>query len=138
MTVVVVVTAAVLVAAGLVAARRRWTVALVRGGSMSPTFADGERVLAERRRAYRVGEVVVFRPRLAYRHPGDPRWRIKRVAAVAGDPLPDWLAGPGFPPAVPPGHLVVSGDNPRSQDSRQLGFIATAAVAGRVVRQLPG
>ena len=61
------------------------TVATVRGHSMAPAFADGERVLAVRRRHYRPGDVIVFRapgrsdPRLA------PPYRIKRVAAVGGE-----------------------------------------------------
>jgi signal peptidase I len=29
---------------------------------------------------------------------------------------------------VPPGNVVVSGDNPRSQDSRQLGYIDSQAI----------
>ena len=62
----------------------------------------------------------------------DPAWRIKRVTAVAGDPAPDWAAGP----TVPPGCLVVDGDNPVSQGSRQLGYVRAAQVLG-AVRGLP-
>jgi signal peptidase I len=113
--------------------RSRWTVATVRGGSMAPTLADGQRLLVRRvPRAPRRGEVVVFatRPVAGLARPGDdPPYRVKRVCAVAGDPAPDWVAG-RHDPLVPPGFLVVSGDNPRSQDSRQLGLIDRRAVLG--------
>jgi hypothetical protein len=33
---------------------------------------------------------------------------------------------------VPAGHVVVDGDNPDSQDSRQLGYVPVRAIAGRV------
>jgi signal peptidase I len=116
--------APVLVAAVL--ARRRVVAATVRGSSMAPAFHDGDRVYAVRRPRYRVGDVIVFDV-----GPGTgPGWRIKRVTAVAGDPAPDWPATPG--PTVPPGHLVVEGDNPVSQGSRQLGYIPAARVLGAV------
>jgi signal peptidase I len=124
---------ALAVVAGLVVVRRRFTTATVRGTSMTPTFADGTRVLAARRAEYRPGEVIVFRIRRTARH--DLRWRIKRVAAVPGDPVPSWM--PDEAATVPPGHLLVTGDNPRSQDSRELGYIPYARIAGRVVRVLP-
>jgi signal peptidase I len=112
----------------LVVLRRRYVVARVWGQSMSPTFQDGERVVATRRRQYRVGDVIVFRPRSAAT---DVAWRIKRIAAVAGDPVPAWLATDH--PVVPAGRVVVVGDNTgRSEDSRQLGYIDLANVAGAV------
>jgi signal peptidase I len=99
-------------------------VATVVGSSMTPTFHDGDRVYAFRRARYRVGDVIVF----AVGSPGPgPDWRIKRVTAVAGDPAPDWAGG-----VVPPGCLVVEGDNPVSQGSRQLGYIPTGSVLGAV------
>jgi signal peptidase I len=97
-----------------------WIRVIVRGNSMSPTLRDGQRLLARRlRRDPRRSEVIVFRvsdDQLPH--------RIKRVAAVAGDPLPDWLT-PVLPdvPHVPAGYVAVAGDNPRSQDSRQLGLV---------------
>ncbi|MGW4798937.1 S26 family signal peptidase [Nonomuraea sp. NPDC004297] len=97
-----------------------WVRVIVRGDSMSPTFRDGRRLLARRlRRDPRRHEVIVFRvadERLPH--------RIKRVVAVAGDPLPGWLV-PALPEVshVPAGQVVVAGDNPRSQDSRQLGLV---------------
>jgi signal peptidase I len=133
----------------LVVLRRRYVVARVWGHSMSPTFQDGERVVATRRRQYRVGDVIVFRPQSAAslsevrvaEPPArggapdvtatDVAWRIKRIAAVAGDPVPAWLATDH--PVVPPGRVVVAGDNTgHSEDSRQLGYIDVAAVAGAV------
>jgi signal peptidase I len=119
----------------LVALRRHYTIATVVGRSMSPTFTDGQRVVARRRRHYRVGDVIIFRPpgRVVVR--GDPAWRIKRVAAVAGDPIPAWLrdAVPADT-VVPPCCVVVVGDNARSQDSRQLGYVDTAHIAGTTAR----
>ncbi len=123
----------VLLALAVLVVRRRFTIATVRGISMTPTFADGTRVLAVRRAEYRPGEVIVFRIRRTARR--DLKWRIKRVAAGPGDPVPSWM--PGGAGAVPPGHVLVSGDNPRSQDSRELGYIPHARIAGRVVRVLP-
>jgi len=112
----------------LVVLRRRYVVARVWGHSMSPTFHDGERVVATRRRHYRVGDVIVFRPRAAAT---DVAWRIKRIAAVAGDPVPAWLETDH--PVVPAGRVVVAGDNTgHSEDSRQLGYIDIAGVAGAV------
>ncbi|WP_328453057.1 S26 family signal peptidase [Amycolatopsis sp. NBC_00438] len=123
-----VVVVAVVVVVLVVLLRRRYVVARVRGHSMSPTFHDGERVVATRRRHYRVGDVIVFRPRHAA---GDVAWRIKRIAAVAGDPVPDWLETDH--PVVPAGRVVVVGDNTgHSQDSRQLGYIEISGVAGAV------
>lgn len=112
----------------LVVLRRRYVVARVWGHSMSPTFHDGERVVATRRRNYHVGDVIVFRPRSTAT---DVAWRIKRIAAIAGDPVPDWLAADH--PVVPAGRVVVVGDNAgHSEDSRQLGYIDLASVAGAV------
>ncbi|MEU6711431.1 S26 family signal peptidase [Nonomuraea sp. NPDC046802] len=106
-----------------------WIRVIVRGNSMSPTLRDGQRLLARRlRRDPRRREVIVFRvadEQLPH--------RIKRVVAVAGDPLPDWLV-PALPDVshVPAGHVAVAGDNARSQDSRQLGLIACRDILGAV------
>jgi signal peptidase I len=106
-----------------------WIRVTVRGNSMSPTLHDGQKLLARRRfRTPRRREVIVFRvpdPELPH--------RVKRVAAIAGDPVPDWLA-PALPgvPCVPAGFVAVVGDNPRSQDSRQLGLIDCRDVVGTV------
>lgn len=108
-----------------------WMRVTVVGNSMSPTLRDGEKRLARRlRRAPRRGEVIVFRV------PDDQLpCRIKRVAAVAGDPVPDWLT-PALPDLarIPAGHVAVVGDNPRSQDSRQLGLVDCHDILGAVPR----
>ncbi|MCR6487844.1 S26 family signal peptidase [Amycolatopsis sp. OK19-0408] len=127
----VVVVVVVLLVVLLVVLRRRYVVARVWGHSMSPTFHDGERVVATRRRHYGVGDVIVFRPRPTA---DDVAWRIKRIAAIAGDPVPGWL--PADDPVVPAGRVVVVGDNTgHSEDSRQLGYIDVASVAGVVAHR---
>jgi signal peptidase I len=125
-------TAAVVACAALARlAGRRWLVVVVRGGSMAPTLRDGQQLLVRRGRGYRRGDIVVFRPPRpdADGAPGDPPYRVKRVAAVAGDAVPPWLDGAG-PSCVPARHLAVSGDNPVSEDSRHYGFVSDDAVLG--------
>jgi signal peptidase I len=130
--------AAVALVAGLAVrlARRRWVVVTVTGSSMAPTLRDGQRLLARRVRDPLVarGAVVVFRlpPHLVPSDDPDRlTLRIKRAAAVADDPLPPayraepWAAGATH---VPRGKLVVAGDNPHSQGSRELGFVDEADV----------
>lgn len=131
--------------------RRRFVVVEVAGTSMAPAFSSGDRVLVRRRagRQIRAGAVVVLP------HPHDEcpawddfarsgsrlagtRWVIKRVAAAQGDPVPesarDAVRGAAI---VPPGMLVVLGDNARSADSRTWGFLPASDVLGDVVRRLP-
>lgn len=114
-------------------AHRRWLLVVVRGGSMAPTLRDGQHLLARRGRGYQRGDVVVFIPPRPDHAPDDddddPRYRIKRIAALAGEPVPPWLAAAG-PPRVPAHHLAVSGDNPVSEDSRHFGFVPEDAVLG--------
>jgi signal peptidase I len=135
----------VLAAAGACAAallgwlRGNWMIAVVRGNSMAPTLGDGQRLLARRVRDGRCarGDIIVFsltEEQLRRDQSEDLPLRIKRVAAVAGEPIPEWL-GPLMQVhdgRVPSGTLVVSGDNPQSQGSRQLGFIDQRRVLGRV------
>jgi signal peptidase I len=127
--------AALAIACALQVALRRWIVVQVRGISMLPTLRDGERLLARRlgpRQPVRRGDLVVFRPRAAPA-PGDPPVLIKRVAAVAGDPVPPWIPDlRASGPWVPAGHVVVHGDNPRCADSRQLGYISRAQVVATI------
>ncbi|WP_223645353.1 S26 family signal peptidase [Corallococcus sp. EGB] len=126
--------AALLVAGAGVAswARRRWMVVAVQGNSMSPTLHDGQRLVArrlDRSNGHARSDIVVFRMPAAQRATlGDEAlpYLVKRVAAVAGDPVPDWARaalGADSQTRVPPGKVVVSGDNAVSQDSRQLGYI---------------
>lgn len=63
---------------------------------------------------------------------------IKRVAALAGDPVPaavrDAVDGAAV---VPAGALVVLSDNLGGTDSRRWGFASADAVIGKVVTKLP-
>jgi signal peptidase I len=107
------------------AIRHTWIVVTVHGESMQPTLQPGQRLVARRRAgvACARGDVIVFA------HParsGDPRHRIKRVAAVAGEPVPPWLGSELT--RVPTGQIVIVGDNPRSEDSRHLGLIDVRSV----------
>jgi signal peptidase I len=128
---------------GLLALRRAFTVVVVAGHSMNPTYRDGDRLLvscrARRgrrgRRALR-GKVVVFRTpeQITAR---DQRWLVKRVVAVPGDPVPaDVQAATGGETVVPPGRFVVLGDNPRSVDSRRFGYVAFDELLGVAARRL--
>jgi signal peptidase I len=131
---------------------RRLASVTVRGRSMEPSYHDGDRVLVRRIRTPATGQVVVVE------QPGvdgqwlDPplsagadntrlsgrRWLIKRVAAVPGEPVPR----AGFPSlaqaeedAVPPGKVVLVGDNRRlSLDSRRIGYFPAERVLGVVAR----
>lgn len=99
------------------------TTARVVGTSMSPTLADGARLLVVRRwcRQPRVGEVIVFaNPRSSQ----EPSHLVKRVVAASLQVSPIDKA------IVPAGHLIVRGDNPHSLDSRQLGPIKVRSVLG--------
>ncbi|GGR08889.1 S26 family signal peptidase [Streptomyces netropsis] len=123
----------------------------VRGSSMEPVYEDGARVLVHRGGRIAVGRVVVLeRPGRGVSWPLPPvdraassravaarQWIIKRVAAAPGDPAPldrmpalDRTAGP----VVPPGRLVLLGDNPKnSYDSRHAGYFPVERVLGTVV-----
>lgn len=136
------------VAGGLGWLRLRWLTVTVAGPSMLPALRPGDRVLVRRTRAGRVqtGQVVVL--------DAESGPIIKRVAAAPGDPVPPGLgavntglgAGPGARGdgvltggRVPPGRLVLLGDNPgRSVDSRQHGYYDAAHLVGVAVRPLPG
>ncbi|GIJ56231.1 S26 family signal peptidase [Virgisporangium aurantiacum] len=131
------------IAAGTVyAVRRRYLVVTVVGPSMTPTFHDGDRVLVRRRDGLRcrTGDVVVLR---APEQPGwrdrPPEWHLKRVAAVAGEPVPaavERACGQPSGSPVPADHLVVLGDNVVSYDSRSWGFLPADRVLGAVLRRL--
>ncbi|MCA2228789.1 GNAT family N-acetyltransferase [Nonomuraea aurantiaca] len=73
--------------------RRGLLVTRVRGGSMLPTYQDGDMLLAVRRgwhRRLRAGDVVVCRLPAGRSLPagGDDPLLVKRIAGVAGDPYP--------------------------------------------------
>jgi signal peptidase I len=139
----------------LVATRQRFVVVTVTGRSMTPALMPGDRVLVRRGARNRLwaGLIVVFgQPRdecpawsgdtaaagARFMMPADgDRWTIKRVAAVQGDAVPE-VARPavGDVVVVPPGMLVVLGDNADSADSRTWGFLPAADVLGVAVRRL--
>jgi len=130
-----VVTAAIVL---VLALRRYLLVLIVEGQSMSPTLRDGQRVLVRRQPArVTVGDIVIFQIPGRSRHPRGQL--IKRVAAVAGDPVPTCVqaavrARPGE--LVPEHSLVVFGDGSHSTDSRDWGYLSDSDVKGVVVRRL--
>jgi signal peptidase I len=114
-------------------ARQRFFMVTVVGPSMLPTLPPGRRVLARRHRGggVRVREVVVIErpPDGGTWAECDRRWMIKRVAAVAGDPVPEVVGVPG---SVPAGFIVVLGDGQSSYDSRHFGLYPVERVLGVV------
>lgn len=127
---------------------------LVQGGSMEPSFYDGERLLVDklsyRFREPRRGEVVVFG------YPKDPRRKfIKRVIGLPGDVVEirnrqlfvngvpvveDYIRGPMYQPygpyTVPEGTIWVLGDNRNnSEDSRfpDVGAVPFERIVGRAL-----
>ncbi|CAL9487756.1 hypothetical protein SUDANB121_03188 [Nocardiopsis dassonvillei] len=146
-------TAALLTAAGIAVAvplglllwLNRTLVAVdVVGQSMEPAFHHGDRVLVRRvpARRLRVGDVAVLgRPDtedlqdLALLVGSLPPWVVKRVAALPGDPVPGSVPAEGG--TVPPGRLVVLGDNTgNSTDSRVWGPVPDDRVLGVVLRRM--
>ncbi|MEV5827997.1 S26 family signal peptidase [Spirillospora sp. NPDC052242] len=135
-----------LAAAGaLLWVRRRYLVATVIGPSMEPTFRPGQRLVVRRVAgdAVRPSDVVVVRDV----EPGTPQASpgrrlgpclIKRVLARSGDDVPRDLipALRDVPePVVPPGRLVLVGDNAdSSHDSRAHGYYLERDVVGKVLR----
>ncbi|RFU43514.1 hypothetical protein DZF91_00790 [Actinomadura logoneensis] len=118
--------------------RRRFTMVRVQGGSMAPTYADGDRLLVHRTTRVRTGDAVVFdNPVTPPGHIPDPPWMVKRVTALPGDPVPADVrpaVSADTNTRVPPGHLVVRGDADRSQDSRHFGYVPAASIIGVVLR----
>lgn len=132
--------AAALVIGAALAARLLLSTVTVRGGSMTPTLLHGDvlLVLRHRRRA-RPGQIVVVqRPdrHTGWNNPaGAAGWYVKRVVAVSGDPVPPWVAGER-PGRVPPGMLVLRGDHPRSEDSKQWGLCPADRMYGVMLLRL--
>jgi signal peptidase I len=131
-------------AAALLWLRGRLFVVTVEGRSMEPFLRAGQRALARRvpRGGVRAGQVVVItRPELgpAAEIVGwDPgRWMVKRAAAVSGDSVPRVLTDTADTPTVPPGRILVLGDNPAvSLDSRTFGPVPAERVMGVVIRRM--
>lgn len=108
----------------------------VRGTSMAPTLHPQDRILVRVGRLPKPGEIVVFRA-------PDPDWDglpwlVKRVAAGPGQALPPDLAAGRLAGEriVRDACVVMRGDNPVSQDSRQLGYVPFDAILGSMLRQL--
>lgn len=130
--------------------RRRFVVVDVVGRSMEPTYHERDTVLVRRTDAATRGAVVVLqRPRAGGWAPvplpaavRSGEWMLKRVVAIAGDPMPKDVAraaGLAHGAPVPAGTLVVLGDNALlSVDSRRWGPVPRERVLGVVVRRLPG
>ncbi|MGK5545640.1 S26 family signal peptidase [Streptomyces sp. URMC 127] len=122
----------------------------VRGASMEPSYADGDRVLVRRAPALTIGRVVVVErpvPGVGWSHPplspaaggaevASREWLIKRIAAVPGDVVPrDRVPALADVPedTVPGGRLVLLGDNQKvSFDSRRFGYFPVERVLGAV------
>ncbi|MFF3733009.1 ATP-binding cassette domain-containing protein [Streptomyces sp. NPDC002476] len=130
------------------AARKYLLLPDVSGGSMRPTYQDGDRLLAIRApsRLVRRGTVIALRlePAPSDRTDADrsvpdrpaPTCMIKRVAAL-GDERPPPETAPDHPASmdvVPPRHVFVVGDNRTSNwDSRHTGPVPLARLTGIVL-----
>jgi signal peptidase I len=115
------------------AARAALFVVEVRGVSMQPTYADGDRLLAVRRwasRPPRTGDVVVVRAPAAAWRPADPLAGATTVVVKRVVEAPAQTD-------LPPGALWVRGDAADSYDSRRFGAIERRSVLGRVLGRLP-
>jgi signal peptidase I len=129
--------ALVLLAGGFLWLRKRYAVITVRGLSMSPAYAHGDRLLVLRRTRIDAGHCVVFADHRPAGFDGPGGWILKRVAAAPGDPVPLQARTVVRDERVPPGQLVVLGDNPaHSTDSRHFGYVASGRVFGVVLRRL--
>lgn len=126
--------------------RRRFVIVTVTGTSMTPTLQPGDRLVVCRRSIaeLEIGDIVVLRPpRPPYASlPTSPAsrrsssgWKVKRVVALPGDPVPqEAYAATGGLRIVPDGFLIVFGDSDASHDSRRVGLYPAAGVLGVAVR----
>lgn len=110
---------------------------------MAPALQPGDRLLVLRlRRCARVNSIITLRaPPQVQLPPGATAgdWMVKRLVAVSGAPMPSEVVC-GHPTfahtTVPTKSIVVVGDHPESQDSKQWGPIASDLITGVVVRRL--
>ncbi|OPF79078.1 S26 family signal peptidase [Streptomyces antioxidans] len=126
--------------------RRRYLVVTVRGRSMAPGLADGDRLLVRRGAVPRIGQVVVA----STSRKEFPRTGFDGLDESTGDGNPDFLIKRVAPPGswngetathirgeVRSGEYYLLGDNlPVSLDSRQLGTFSADEVVGVVRRRL--
>ncbi|MFE5797966.1 S26 family signal peptidase [Streptomyces sp. NPDC056503] len=130
----------------LVLLRRFLSRLRINGPSMMPALRDGQRVLVLRSgpARLRTGRIVVVAPPEGLVRPrrgADPAARpplvVKRVAALAGEPVPPEVcaaAGVAEGSLVPPGRVALLGDNPAfSTDSRFWGLLPVSSVVGVVL-----
>lgn len=126
--------------------RKRFAVIRVVGPSMEPAVKSGRAVIVQRCARPEVGDIVVVeRPDLLTtpaswvspplsRRLKDTRWLVKRVVAGPGDSVPTEVRAAANTTVVPPGVVVLLGDNAEvSYDSRQAGFFPLDRVLGPVV-----
>ena len=123
---------------------------VVRGQSMTPTYADGQLVLVSRRHAYsptlRQNDVVLLRKdrdviiKRVYRLEGEeidntfPYVLATTLANSLGDYYEHKIEGGRIHYLVPQGYIVVIGDNLRvSEDSRFFGPVRVSDVLGTAV-----
>ncbi len=110
----------------------------VRGPSMEPTLASGDKVLVSK--AYwlvgdlRIGDIVVIKPQ-----EGETDYYIKRIYATGGGRVDFYNIPDGWSIAdgeyvVPPNKYYVLGDNrPVSEDSRTWGPVERERIIGKVI-----
>jgi signal peptidase I len=117
--------------------RRNLRVFRVAGASMLPSYRHGDMLVVRRvpPRVIRPGDVVVLdNGEHDEPHPSATYWIIKRVAAIPGDVVSPGILPAGQDATVPPGQLVLLGDNPaQSTDSRHNGYFPASRTVGRVI-----
>ncbi|MFB4264620.1 S26 family signal peptidase [Nonomuraea sp. GTA35] len=115
--------------------RAAYVVIRVRGNSMAPALAHGDRLLSRRTHlaALRNGQIaVVLSPR-----PNGSKFLIKRVAALPGDPVPEEVREAVADDVVPAGRFVLIGDNAEASfDSREHGFFHADDLHAVTIRKL--
>ncbi|MEV0568894.1 S26 family signal peptidase [Dactylosporangium sp. NPDC050588] len=110
--------------------RNRLLLVTVTGDSMAPDLNKGDVVLVRRSRRCRPGDIALLRLK------ADGVAMVKRVVAVAGDPVPGDMRVAVPQPVVPADAVLVLGTRPDSMDSRRLGPIPVERVVGVVVRTM--
>jgi signal peptidase I len=122
--------------------RCRYVVVTVDGTSMEPAYRPGDRLLVRRTSAEKLrrGDVVVVTASPTsptFGAVGDRRWVVKRIAGLPGQVVPPEVARSVPQAIVPPGQLILLGDNAaNSIDSRTAGCYAGDRVLGIVQRRL--